>query len=110
MPQAEQVATREMLSTFDEQLKTGDDQKMKQDMIKKVVGTFIDTQGALDASKEGENESSHVLLAYTMAQNFDTDGDEYAGLVKSLVDAVRAGGEKAVQEGRTAKAESAARM
>lgn len=110
MPQAEQVATREMLSSFDAELKQGDDQKMKQDMIKKVVGTFVDTQGALEAAKEGENESSHVLLNYTLAQNFDTNGDEYAGLVKSLVDAVRTGGEKAVADGRTAKAESAARI
>lgn len=45
-----------------------------------------------------------------LASTFDTKGAEYAELEKSLVEATRAGGEAAVEAGRTNKVEAAERM
>lgn len=57
MPQAEQVVARELLNTFDKQLKTADGSEpaaeVKQDIVRKVVETFVQTNGALEAAKEG---------------------------------------------------------
>lgn len=57
MPQAEQVVARELLNTFDKQLKPADGSEptaeTKRDIVRQVVKTFIDTKGALEAAKEG---------------------------------------------------------
>lgn len=57
MPQAEQIAARELMSTFDAQLnKAGEGEvpaETKQDIVRKVVNSYVETNGALDATKEG---------------------------------------------------------
>jgi hypothetical protein len=50
------------------------------------------------------------LLQHVIATTFDTKGDEYAKLVKSVIEAVRVGGEAAAQAGRSIKSETAARV
>lgn len=57
MPQAEQVVARELLNTFDKQLKTADGSEApvetKRDIVRKVVDTYVQTKGALEGAKEG---------------------------------------------------------
>lgn len=57
MPQTDQVAARELLNTFDKQLKTADGSEAsvetKRDIVRKVVNTFVETKGALEGAKEG---------------------------------------------------------
>lgn len=52
MPTAEQVQARELMSTFDAQLKSADDQATKRDIIGKVVDVYVKTNGGLDATKD----------------------------------------------------------
>ncbi|CAK9786961.1 unnamed protein product [Cutaneotrichosporon oleaginosum] len=57
MPPADQVAARELLNTFDKQLKPADGSEpsteTKREIVRKVVNTFVETKGALEAAKEG---------------------------------------------------------
>lgn len=57
MPQAEQIAAREMMSTFDAQLKAATDGQVptetKVDIVRKVVNSYVETKGALDETKDG---------------------------------------------------------
>lgn len=57
-----------------------------------------------------EAESCSLLLQHILAENFDVKGEEYAKLVKSVAEAVRAGGEAASEAGRPGKVEIAERM
>ncbi|RSH79909.1 uncharacterized protein EHS24_009577 [Apiotrichum porosum] len=109
MATAEQVAARELLNTFDVQLKD-DNEATRQDIVRKVTDAYVATNGALEAAKEGEVESSHLLLQHILSTNFDVKGEEYASLVKSVLEAVRVGGEAAAVAGRTAKLEAASRV
>lgn len=49
MDQAGMNATREMLASFDKQLAADDNKTARQDMVRKVIQTFVDTKGALEA-------------------------------------------------------------
>lgn len=56
MPQAEQIAAREMMTVFDQQLKGGETEvstEVKEEIVRKVVNSYVQTNGALDAAKEG---------------------------------------------------------
>ncbi|BEI83508.1 hypothetical protein CcaverHIS002_0401120 [Cutaneotrichosporon cavernicola] len=114
MQPAEQVAARELLNTFDKQLKPADGTEptveTKREIVRKVVDTFVETKGALEAAKEGEAESCSLLLQHVIADNFDTAGTDYATLVKSVAEAVRVGGEAAAEAGRPGKVEIAERI
>ncbi|KLT41776.1 hypothetical protein CC85DRAFT_275568 [Cutaneotrichosporon oleaginosum] len=114
MPPADQVAARELLNTFDKQLKPADGSEpsteTKREIVRKVVNTFVETKGALEAAKEGEAESCSLLLQHVIADNFDTKSEEYAKLVKSVAEAVRVGGEAAAEAGRPGKVEIAERI
>ncbi|GMK58773.1 hypothetical protein CspeluHIS016_0602150 [Cutaneotrichosporon spelunceum] len=114
MQPAEQVAARELLSTFDKQLKPADGSEptaeTKRDIVRQVVNTYVETKGALEAAKEGEAESCSLLLQHVIADNFDTTGADYATLVKSVAEAVRLGGEAAAEAGRPTKVEVAERI
>lgn len=57
-----------------------------------------------------EVESCHLLLQHVIATTFDTASAEYAQLVKSVIEAIRVGGEAAAEAGRTTKSETAARV
>lgn len=50
------------------------------------------------------------MLQHILSTNFDVKGEEYASLVKSVLEAVRVGGEAAAVAGRTAKLEAASRV
>jgi len=52
MDSAGMNATREMLSSFDAQLKNADTEDARKEMVRKVVQTFVDTKGALEANKD----------------------------------------------------------
>lgn len=52
MDSAGMNATRDMLSAFDAQLKTGDTEDARKEMVRKVVNTFVETNGALQANKD----------------------------------------------------------
>lgn len=52
MDAADMNATRDMLTSFDQQLKTDDTEAARQEMVRKVVGTFVQTKGALEANKD----------------------------------------------------------
>lgn len=45
-------STRDMLTAFDQQLKSGDTEAARQDMVRKVVDTYVETKGALEAAKD----------------------------------------------------------
>ncbi|WOO85117.1 Eukaryotic translation initiation factor 3 subunit M [Vanrija pseudolonga] len=110
-PVAEQQAVRDILTAFDQKAQGGEaDDEAKRDIVRKVVDVYAQTKGALEAAKESEAESTHLLLQYVLASTFEPTSEEYAKLVKQVVEAVRVGGEAAAEAGRTTKAEAAARI
>jgi hypothetical protein len=70
--------------------------------VAKVVGVML--------NMTVEAESSHLLLQYLLSSNFDVQSEEYATLVKKVLEALKKGGEIAVDAGRTGRAEAASRM
>jgi hypothetical protein len=55
-------------------------------------------------------EPVHALLQHMLAENFDSTSEEYATLVKSVVEAIKAGASAAASAGRTSRVEAASRM
>jgi hypothetical protein len=45
-----------------------------------------------------------------LVENFDSSSEEYATLVKSVVEAIKAGASAAASAGRTSRVEAASRM
>ncbi|KAL7420352.1 hypothetical protein Q5752_005322 [Cryptotrichosporon argae] len=114
-PTDQQAGGRDYMTSLDAELKPVDgaaeaSADAKRAVIKKVVAVYVETKGALEAPKEAEAESAHILLQHLVATNFVTSSAEYAELVTSIIDAVRAGGEAAVSASRLSKAETASRI
>ena len=55
-------------------------------------------------------EPVHALLQHMLVENFDSSSEEYATLVKSVVEAIKAGASAAASAGRTSRVEAASRM
>jgi len=126
---SDQAAYREFMTHFDTAatVKEGEEisAERKQEIVRELVKKVTEGQGCLQGNKETggffscrrmreglmkDAEPVHALLQHMLADNFDSSSEEYATLVKSVVEAIMAGASAASSAGRTSRVEAASRM
>jgi hypothetical protein len=66
-------------------------EEKKQEVVRKLVGKVVELNGGLAGGKEGEAESSHLLLQVVLSSTFNVESQEYAELAQKILEAVQAG-------------------
>ncbi|KAK8844780.1 hypothetical protein IAR55_006630 [Kwoniella newhampshirensis] len=104
LPNPDQTNTREFVASFESQLtaEEGEDisEEKKKEVVKALVAKFVELKGGLEAAKESEVESSHLLLQYLLSTSFEASSEEYSTAIKDVAEAVKKGAEGSSKSGR----------
>ncbi|KAK4684773.1 translation initiation factor 3 subunit M, partial [Tremellales sp. Uapishka_1] len=106
------VAAREFVASFENQLAEEEEvsDEVKKTIVKSLVQKVGELRGGLEATKESEAESSHLLLQYLLSSTFETSSPEYETLSKNVLEGVKKGGEIAANANRMTRVEAACRI
>ncbi|WWD22666.1 hypothetical protein CI109_107159 [Kwoniella shandongensis] len=104
IPNPDQTNIREFVASFEAQVQVEEGQEIseekKKEVVKSIVGKFVELKGGLEAAKESEVESSHLLLQYLLSTSFDASSEDYSSAIKSVAEAVKKGAEGSNKAGR----------
>ncbi|ORX35139.1 hypothetical protein BD324DRAFT_634026 [Kockovaella imperatae] len=115
LPNASDIAAaKEFVAGYESQVKGEEGQEVpestRQEIVRSLVEKTVELKGALEASKESETESSHLLLNYLLSSTFEPSSSTFNELSRSVIDSLRSGGEAAASSSRPTRLDAACRI